>query len=250
MSEILKDRGIVLKKKNYRETSKLITLFSESHGKINLIAKGVRTPKSKLSAVLEPLNLIEFVYYKKTTRDLQYLSSAEFLNDFTHIKNDLRKIQVAFAHLEITNLFVREDEKNPELFLLLEESLIYLNSTTNNPKIALIFYLVNLLNISGYPVLGKDCSLCQKNELSNATEVFFSNSFGFICIDCSIKVHNSRKIGANQKDFLISLKKRGLHGLENYLIDDVLLNETISNLKSFISHHIGEFQNFKSLSFN
>ncbi|MCX8011095.1 MAG: DNA repair protein RecO, partial [Ignavibacteria bacterium] len=97
MTEILKDRGLVLTKKNFRETSRIVSIFSENHGKLNLIAKGVRSTKSRLSALIEPLTLIEFVYYRKSNRNLQYISSADFLDDFTHIKSDFEKLQVAFA---------------------------------------------------------------------------------------------------------------------------------------------------------
>jgi len=62
MTKILKDRGFVLKKRKYRETSKLITIFSENAGKLNLIAKGVRTPKSKTSAILEPINSVSYTH--------------------------------------------------------------------------------------------------------------------------------------------------------------------------------------------
>src|SRR4030067_616754 len=50
---IFKSLAIVLKSENWRETSKILTLFSQRFGKIRVIVKGARDPKSRLAGNLE-----------------------------------------------------------------------------------------------------------------------------------------------------------------------------------------------------
>ena len=82
MSEIIKTEAIVLSKLDYRDTSKIANLFTEDFGKISVIIKGARSPKSKTGKIVDPLNHIRIVYYNKESRDLQLISDAESINYF------------------------------------------------------------------------------------------------------------------------------------------------------------------------
>ena len=39
--------GYVLHQRPYRESSALVEVFTESHGRVGLVARGVRSPKSR-----------------------------------------------------------------------------------------------------------------------------------------------------------------------------------------------------------
>lgn len=44
----------LLQQRPYRETSKLLEVFTAAHGRVGLVARGVRGPRSKLRGVLQP----------------------------------------------------------------------------------------------------------------------------------------------------------------------------------------------------
>src|SRR5512141_180577 len=48
------DRGYVLHTYPYRETSLILQVWTEKHGRLGLVAKGARRPKSASRAVLVP----------------------------------------------------------------------------------------------------------------------------------------------------------------------------------------------------
>ena len=54
MQEQQWQRGFVLHKREYSETSFLVDFFTEYHGRIILLAKGARRPRSPLKALLQP----------------------------------------------------------------------------------------------------------------------------------------------------------------------------------------------------
>lgn len=46
--------GFVLHQRSYRNSSVIVELFTELHGRISVVARGVRKPKSHLAALLQP----------------------------------------------------------------------------------------------------------------------------------------------------------------------------------------------------
>ena len=46
--------AFVLHSREYRDTSRILDVFSAAHGRLTLFARGARGPKSKLAALLMP----------------------------------------------------------------------------------------------------------------------------------------------------------------------------------------------------
>ena len=78
-------QAIVLNKHNYGDTSLICNLFTLEQGKICIIAKGARSIKNPNSAILQPLNFIQLIYYYKNRRNIQTLKEASILNKHFHI---------------------------------------------------------------------------------------------------------------------------------------------------------------------
>ncbi|MBL4535004.1 DNA repair protein RecO [Actinobacillus pleuropneumoniae] len=68
-------RGFVLHRREYSETSLLVDFFTEEHGRITLLAKGARRPRSPLKAVLQPFTPLLLRWSGKG--DLKTLTKAE-----------------------------------------------------------------------------------------------------------------------------------------------------------------------------
>ncbi|MDO9886048.1 DNA repair protein RecO [Glaesserella parasuis] len=68
-------RGFVLHRREYRESSLLVDFFTENHGRITLLAKGVRRPRSPLKSVLQPFTPLLLKWTGKG--DLKTLTKAE-----------------------------------------------------------------------------------------------------------------------------------------------------------------------------
>jgi DNA repair protein RecO (recombination protein O) len=50
--------GYVLHHRPYRDTSRILDVITREHGRLSLFARGVRGPKAKLAAVLQPFRLL------------------------------------------------------------------------------------------------------------------------------------------------------------------------------------------------
>jgi DNA repair protein RecO (recombination protein O) len=67
---IINTEAIVLKCTNFRETSKIVTFYTKSHGKLRGIAKGVRSSKTKWGGVLQSMAYLNLFFYFKENKDL------------------------------------------------------------------------------------------------------------------------------------------------------------------------------------
>ena len=148
---ILKSEGVVLRRIKYGETSLIATLYTKSSGKISLIAKGARKPKSKFVGSLEPATHSSVIYYQKDSRDIQVLSEIEIINANQYISENLRKSAVAMAIVGIVDSVMSGIESNEEIFELLSKTLSALNNTDYDVAL-LWFFEINLLQLLGFGI--------------------------------------------------------------------------------------------------
>ena len=80
--------AIVLNHHKYGNSSVICNLFTSKYGKINIIAKGARRLKNTHSAVLQPCNNIDLVFFSKKTRKVQTLKEASIITSFISINKD------------------------------------------------------------------------------------------------------------------------------------------------------------------
>ncbi len=101
MAAYQKTETLVLHATRWRESSKIVRLFSAEHGLLTVVAKGALRPKSPFRGVLESLNHVEIVITHRENRDLQTLTAVTLINAFHNIRQDLPKTAVAFSILEL-----------------------------------------------------------------------------------------------------------------------------------------------------
>jgi len=148
---IQKTEGVILRRIKYSETSLIVTLYTREYGKIGLIAKGARNPKSKFVGSLEPASYVSIIYYHKEGRDLQLLSEIDSMYSNYSTINSIRKIAVAFAIVNLIDNVVTESESNEDIFDLLKESLLALNDREIDIPI-LWYFEINLLRQIGFEI--------------------------------------------------------------------------------------------------
>lgn len=101
MPNFAKTEAIVLNTTRWRESSKIVHLFSADYGYLKVIAKGAFRPKSPFRGLLEALNHLEIVFSQRDNRDLQILTAATLANSFLAVREDLQKTAIAFSVLEL-----------------------------------------------------------------------------------------------------------------------------------------------------
>lgn len=123
-----KDEGVVLQRRNFGEADRIITVFSKSHGKVTLLAKGVRRLTSRKRGHVEVFSYIKFNVVQ--THGMGILSEVETKAGFPKIRENLKKASLAFYLIEAIGRLSREEEENEKLFLLTLDALTSLEKTS------------------------------------------------------------------------------------------------------------------------
>lgn len=119
--------GIVLARRNHSEADRLLTVFSKDHGKLILLAKGVRYPKSRKRGHIEIFSHIRFSTSHGHAWDI--VTEVESINTFAGSRKDLKKITLGYYLVDVINKLTHEDEESTDLYQLTLETLLELQDT-------------------------------------------------------------------------------------------------------------------------
>ena len=95
-----KTEAIVLRSRHLGETSKILILFTERFGKLAVVAKGARRPKSRFGASLDLFARSSVVLYLKENRDLGLVTESTLVEGFYGLREDARRLGQASAVVE------------------------------------------------------------------------------------------------------------------------------------------------------
>lgn len=135
---------IVLRAVAYKETDRMLTLYSPERGRFSALARGARKSNGKLHAVSEPLSCGEFSFNGQEGR--LYLSQVEQKLELFSLTSDYPAFCAAMLMLEVTEIFATE-EGDLKLFALLTNSLAALKR--GDPASLAVFFLSRLCELSG-----------------------------------------------------------------------------------------------------
>lgn len=201
----VKTSAIVLKSINWKDSSKIVTLFTREEGKINVIAKGSRRSKSPYRGVLESINLVEVIIHFSANRQLQILGQATLEKSFHKIRTDYKKIGYVFALLESTDIFFQQGAADPVFFdflvILMDEL-----QKTDHPNIIFWYFLLKLSSYLGFRPELSGCKVCDK-ELKSQAAIFSIQEGTVICYDCSKAGKTGWEISAKALTSLIKLQR-------------------------------------------
>lgn len=116
-----KSEGIVLKRSNFGEADKIVTLYSKHYGKVTVLAKGMRRMTSRKRGNLEVFNQVIFFVAKGKGVDI--VTETETLESFSSWKKDLQKVAVAYQLCEMVDKLTAEGSEQEEVYTLLSKYL-------------------------------------------------------------------------------------------------------------------------------
>lgn len=137
--------GLILKRHNFGEADRVLTVLTDRYGKISVIAKGVRRITSRRAGNVEVLNRVKLHLFKAKNYNL---SEAESLDTFSSLKENLTLSTTAFHIIELTDRLTPEEQKNPQLYELVVSILRILEK--NPRQIFVRAFEVKILSLLGF----------------------------------------------------------------------------------------------------
>ena len=108
--------GIVLARRSYGEADRIISILTKDYGRVTVLAKGIRRPKSRKRGHLEVFSQIKF--QAAHGKSLDIITEVETVDNFTHIRHDLKKTALAYFFMEVIGRTTHEGEPHKELYNL------------------------------------------------------------------------------------------------------------------------------------
>ena len=169
--------GIILREKDYGDTSKILDIFTFEYGIIGVIAKGSKSMKSRLRSVTTKFTYGIFnIYYKEGK--LSTLREVDIINNFNNIKKDINLIAYSTYLLDLSEQVYKQNN-NSDIYTLLISTLIKINDKYD------YIALTNILELKYLDYLGvmfevDKCCICGSTNIITLS----SDKGGYICTNC------------------------------------------------------------------
>ena len=137
--------AIILHRRDYRDSSLLLDVFSRDHGRVGLVAKGVKKPRARWRGQLEPLRLLQLGWRGRS--DLKTLTQADPVLPALTLRGVA--LYAGFYAAELVLRMTPREDPNPDVFRALLETLHALGSSPDI-NIKLRTFELSLLDACGY----------------------------------------------------------------------------------------------------
>ena len=160
------DEALVLKTVESGEADFIVHLLTRDRGRRSVFARNARKSFRRFSGALQPFAHVRIIVNLRRTQRLDGLSSAELIEPYLNLRQDLRRLALAGYYCELLDALLAEGETYPEVFELALFFLGRINQGEPSIKHRLFFEL-RLLDALGHR---PDCLRCgeEGDELSGA----------------------------------------------------------------------------------
>jgi len=107
--------AVVLRSIRLGEADRVLHLYTEAHGRVGAVAKGVRKTMSRFGARLEPLSHVELVLHRGRS-ELQTVTAAQLVRSHHDAREDYYRFSVGMIGAEAMLRLFTEEEANERAF--------------------------------------------------------------------------------------------------------------------------------------
>jgi DNA repair protein RecO (recombination protein O) len=180
--------AFVLHRRPYRETSMLVELFTRDHGRITVVARGIRQRLSVNASLLQPFTAILVSAYGKN--ELLNLTRVETASSTNLLLRVAANLPCGFYLNELLVYFLPKYEQHLELFAIYQATLIKLQQQDRlKCEQALRIFEKELLTAIGY---GLSCKTAGQANVDSKQYYAFNLDVGFVpCQNIAMPVRRS-----------------------------------------------------------
>ncbi|WP_017687250.1 DNA repair protein RecO [Paenibacillus sp. PAMC 26794] len=235
--------GIVIRSMDYGEGNKIITLCTESGGKVGVLVRGAKKPKSRHAALVQPFTYGQYVYFRNT--GLGTLNAGEIIESYHELREDLVKASYASYACELLDRVLQDEETGTFWFKQLKACLQALKEE-KDPVVITSLYEMKILQASGYGPQFDECISC--NQERPDEQLFISPRLGgVLCRACKHFDPPAMSVSPKALKLLRLFAQLDLQRLGNISVSESTRDEIKKLMRAFMDHQLG--LNLKSRSF-
>lgn len=242
---MIKIDGIVLSEIRFKDTSKILNIYTKQLGKVPVMAKGAYKANSMLMASTQLFSYNEYIFRKGKT--FYYINQGSIIESFYSMRENIERFVYGTYILELVDKSSPQEEENLKLFLLLEKSLKILSKLDSGFLRFIVAFQLKFVSFIGYKPHLDSCVICNKPLVGNLK--WSNREGGIICKECSHIDINSIYISSELFKSIRKLLYTSLDDLDNLNISKETLKTLQNILEDYILYSIDrtEFNSFKMI---
>ena len=154
-----RDDAVVLRTYKSGESDRVVVLFTREHGKVRVLAKGIRKPTSRLGGTLEALAFVT-VDLVQTRGDLYVTRHVERREHLATLRANYERINAGYAVVEVVDAIPAEDVADEGIFELLVKVIQTLDDPDFEPALVPASFYLRLLALDGSEPVVDECVTC------------------------------------------------------------------------------------------
>lgn len=228
---LYRTEAVVLRRQDLGEADRLLTLYTPGQGKVRVVAKGVRLPRSRKAGHLELFTRVDVLLARG--RELDVVTQAEALDTYEGLRVDLTRFGHAAYAVELVDCFGVEEENRP-LYHLLTETLHRL-SRGDAPGLVVHYFELRLLELVGYRPQLFRCVSCA-GEVRPEAQFFSGREGGVLCPACGVGRKTAQPISLAALKLLRHLQRSSYAALADLRVRQETEAEVRELMEGYLSH--------------
>ena len=151
-------RALVLREVRYKEADRILTLFTDSDGRITAKARGALRKSSRTAAATQQLTFAEMTLFGN--RGKWTVNEASLIEPFSGLRSDIERFALGSYFAECMEAFSAEDQPDPALLQLGLNSLFALSQGKQDPVKVKAAFELRLTALAGYEPDLQGCCIC------------------------------------------------------------------------------------------
>ena len=174
-------KALVLRRADYSDYDRMVTLLTPDEGRLDAIARGCRRSKSPLMNATEAFTYGEYQLYRRGER--YEIRQCTIEESHFGLRQDLDRLTHGAYWLRLIDAVASPGVEARNLLAFALRSLAYLNYSDVPPEILTLAFEVKLLALSGLSPRTASCAVCGREINSDAR--FDARQGGLCCDFCS-----------------------------------------------------------------
>jgi len=225
--------GIVIRRRNIGEKDRILSLFTDEEGKIDVISKGCRRPGSRLCSFSDIGMIARFGLHK--AKFLPIVSEAMPIYIPDGAQGHFNKTERLGYMFKVADKLFHEAEPHKKTYNILKQAV----ETISDGDFQLVFlcFLSSVIEDLGLQPELYSCSICSK-EINSTSKIKFSHKGGIAHQDCSAT--DCEEVTTDDIKLLRIIFEKPFDQISKSKVSDHVFKKVYGIVKSYIEWHFGD----------
>ena len=179
-------QALLLRRVEYGDSDLVVTLLTDTIGRVSALARGARKSVKRFGGVLEPMHTLQISYDDRSSAELVGLREAKLLRARPFLVTSLERMQAAGLALGWVRKAAPPRTPEPEVWAALERLLDQLSDEQDeaSPRARLAATGLQLLAAFGWGIDFERCVSCGKTPAPGQAAALDAARGGLVCKAC------------------------------------------------------------------